>query len=57
MSSQAVQHLPALGLIVVIGAIALIGVMLMIADLCRQMVGQMWADSADTARKGGKCNR
>lgn len=45
MSSDAVQHLPAFGLIVVIGAIALIVVVLMIADLCRQLVAQMRAES------------
>jgi hypothetical protein len=44
MSSQAVQNLPMLGLIVGIGAIAFIGVVLMIVDLCRQLVAQMRAE-------------
>jgi hypothetical protein len=51
MSSQAVQHLPELSLIVVMGEIALVGVVLMIADLCRQLVAQMGAES-DTVLPG-----
>jgi hypothetical protein len=43
MSSQAIEGLLALGLIVGIGAIAFIGVVLMIAQLCRQLVAQMGA--------------
>jgi hypothetical protein len=40
LTNQAIDGLPALGLIVGIGAVALIGVVLMIAHLCRQLVVQ-----------------
>jgi hypothetical protein len=49
MSSQAVEGLPALGLIVGIGAIAFVGVVLMIANLCRQLVAQMRGESVGYA--------
>jgi hypothetical protein len=49
MSSQAVEGLPALGLIVAIGAIAFVGVVLMIANLCRQLVAQMRGESVGYA--------
>jgi hypothetical protein len=49
MSSQAIEGLPALGLIVAIGAVALVGVVLMIADLCRQLVAQMRGESVGYA--------
>jgi hypothetical protein len=45
MSSQAIEGLPALGLIVGIGAVALVGVVLMIAQLCRQLAAQMRGES------------
>jgi hypothetical protein len=55
MSSQAVQNLPMLGLIVGIGAIAFVGVVLMIVDLCRQLVVQTGLSSL--YRQGSRRNK
>jgi hypothetical protein len=43
LTNQAIEGLPALGLVVGICAVAFIGVVLMIAQLCRQLVVQMRA--------------